>query len=115
MKSVKIVQSFVTLIPPPPLSVSSVHFNNWYQSKVPSTQFKHWKVDSEEMGGQIAISTNEAPLFDGTNYSSWRENMKRYLKSRGSGVWDSVVSKPWHLTTSKKKPKLQRKQGETIQ
>jgi hypothetical protein len=57
------------------------------------------------MGGQIAISTNEAPLFDGTNYLSWRENMKRYLKSRGSGVWDSVVSKPWHLTTSKRKSK----------
>jgi hypothetical protein len=57
------------------------------------------------MGGQIVISTNEAPLFDGTNYLSWRENMKRYLKSRGSGVWDSVVSKPWHLTTSKRKSK----------
>jgi hypothetical protein len=41
------------------------------------------------MGGQIAISTNEAPLFDGTNYLSWRENMKRYMKSRGFGVWDS--------------------------
>jgi hypothetical protein len=53
------------------------------------------------MGGQMALSTNEAPLFDGTNYSSWRENMKQYLKSRGSEVWDSVVSKPWHLTTSK--------------
>jgi hypothetical protein len=73
--------------------------------RVPSAQFKHWKVDSEEMGGQIAISTNEAPLFDGTDYSSWRENMKRYLKSRGSGVWDSVVSKPWNLTTSKRKTK----------
>jgi hypothetical protein len=57
------------------------------------------------MGGQIVISTNEAPLFDGTDYSSWRENMKRYLKSRGSGVWDSVVSKPCHLTTSKRKTK----------
>jgi hypothetical protein len=38
------------------------------------------KVDLVEMGGQIVISTNEAPLFDGTNYSSWRENIKRYLK-----------------------------------
>jgi hypothetical protein len=72
---------------------------------VPSTQFKHWKVDSEEMGGQMALSTNEAPLFDGTNYSSWREGMKWYLKSRGSGVWDSVVSKPWYSTTSKNKSK----------
>jgi hypothetical protein len=45
---------------------------------VPSAQFKHWKVDFEEMGGQIALSTIEAPLFDGTNYSSWRENMKQF-------------------------------------
>jgi hypothetical protein len=47
----------------------------------------------------------KSPLFDGTNYSSWRENMKRYLKSRGSGFWDSVVSKLWHLNTSKRKRK----------
>jgi hypothetical protein len=57
------------------------------------------------MGGQSVISTNEAPLFDGTNYSSWRENMKIYLKSIGSGVWDSVVSKPWNLTNFKRKTK----------
>jgi hypothetical protein len=57
------------------------------------------------MGGQFVISTNEAPLFDGTDYSSWRENMKIYLMSRGSGIWDSVVSKPWNLTTSKRKTK----------
>jgi hypothetical protein len=57
------------------------------------------------MGGQIVISTNEAPLFDGTDYSSWMKNMKIYLKSRGYGVWDSVVSKTWHLTTSKRKTK----------
>jgi hypothetical protein len=31
--------------------------------------------------------------------------MKIYLNSRGSGVWDSVVSNPWHLTTSKRKTK----------
>jgi hypothetical protein len=62
---------------------------------VPSTQFKHWKVDSKEMGGQMALSTNEATLFDGIDYSSWRERMKWYLKSIGYGVWDSVVSKPW--------------------
>jgi hypothetical protein len=49
----------------------------------------------------MALSTNEAPLFDGTYYSSSRDNMKQYLKSRGSGVWDSVVSNPWNLTTSK--------------
>jgi hypothetical protein len=57
------------------------------------------------MGGQIVISTNEAPLFDGTNYLSWREKMKIYLKSRGFGVWDSVVSNPYKLTTAKRKTK----------
>jgi hypothetical protein len=31
--------------------------------------------------------------------------MKRYLKSRGSGVWDSIVCSPWYLMTSKKKSK----------
>ena len=60
------------------------------------------------MGGQIFISTNEAPLFDGIDYLSWRENMKRYMKSRGSLVWDLVVSKPWHLTTSKKRSKTEK-------
>jgi len=34
------------------------------------------------MGGQMALSTNESPLFDGKYYSSWREGMKWYLKSR---------------------------------
>jgi hypothetical protein len=57
------------------------------------TQFNHWKVDPEEMGGQMALSAIEAPLFNGTDYSSWRENMKQYLKSKGSEVWNSVVSK----------------------
>ena len=57
------------------------------------------------MGGQVVISTNEAPLFDGTDYSSWRKNMKRYLKSRGSRVLDLVVCNPSHLNTSKRKNK----------
>jgi hypothetical protein len=43
---------------------------------VPSAQFNHWKVDPEEMGGQMVLFTIEAPLFDGIDYSSWRENMK---------------------------------------
>jgi hypothetical protein len=34
------------------------------------TQFNHWKVDPEGIGGQMALSAIEAPLFDGTNYSS---------------------------------------------
>jgi hypothetical protein len=32
--------------------------------------------------------------------------MKIYLKSRGSRVWDSVVSNPWYLTTSMNKSKI---------
>jgi hypothetical protein len=44
------------------------------------THFKHWKVDPEEMGGQMVLSAIKAPLFDGTDYSSCRENMKQYLK-----------------------------------
>jgi hypothetical protein len=70
------------------------------------TQFKHWKADPEEMGGHMALSAIEAPLFDGTDYSSWRENMKQFLKSKGSEVWNSVVSKPWDLTTSKNLSKI---------
>jgi hypothetical protein len=58
------------------------------------------------MGGQMALSTIEAPLFDGTDYSSCRENMKQCLNSRGSEVWNSVVSKPWELTTSKNLSKI---------
>jgi hypothetical protein len=37
----------------------------------------NWKVDSEEMGGQMDLSAIEAPLFNGIDYSSWRENMKQ--------------------------------------
>jgi hypothetical protein len=94
----------VTRIHPPPLGVKCP-FKQLVSERVPSTQFEHWKVDSEEMDGKIVISTNESPLFDGTDYSSWRENMKRYMKSRGSRIWDSVVIKPWHLTNSKSKTK----------
>ena len=31
--------------------------------------------------------------------------MKRYLMSRGYGVWDLVVSNPWHLNTSNRNTK----------
>jgi hypothetical protein len=67
---------------------------------------KHWKADPEEMGGHMALSAIEAPLFNGTDYFSWRENMKQFLKSKGSEVWNSVVSKPWDLTTSKNLSKI---------
>jgi hypothetical protein len=57
-------------------------FRNWYQREVPSSQFNHWKVDPKEMGGQMALSAIEAPLFDRTYYYLWSENMKQDLKSR---------------------------------
>jgi hypothetical protein len=56
------------------------------------------------------VSSVHFNLFHGTYYSSWRENMKIYMKSRESGVWDSVVSKPWHLIASKKKTKTEKKE-----
>jgi hypothetical protein len=34
---------------------------------------------------------NEVPFFDETYYSAWRINMKGYLNSKGSGVWNTVV------------------------
>jgi hypothetical protein len=58
------------------------------------------------MDGHMALSAIEAPLFDGIDYSSWRENMKQYLKSKGSEISNSVVSKPWDLTTSKNISKI---------
>jgi hypothetical protein len=58
------------------------------------------------MGGHMALSAIEDPLFYGTKYSSWRENMKQFLKSKGSEVWNSIVSNPWDLTTSKNISKI---------
>jgi hypothetical protein len=58
------------------------------------------------MGGHMALSAIEAPLFDGTDYSSWRENMKQYLKSKGYEFLNLVVIKPWDLTTSKNLSKI---------
>jgi hypothetical protein len=34
--------------------------------------------------------TNEVTLFVETNYSSWRIEMKGYLKAKGEGVWNIV-------------------------
>jgi hypothetical protein len=73
---------------------------------VPSAQFNHWKVDPEEMGGHMSLPAIRATLFYGTDYASWRENMKQYLKSKASEVWNSIVNKPWDLTTSKNLSKI---------
>jgi hypothetical protein len=105
---VRIVQKFKTPIHPP-LSVSvfistiGIEIKVFFKKNSLITGRKI--LLNTKMGGQVALFTNEAPLFDGTDYSSWRERMKIYLKSRGFDVWDSVVCKPWYLTTSKKKSK----------
>jgi hypothetical protein len=44
-----------------------------------------------QMDGHAVPSTDEVPFFDETYYSAWRIKMKGYLKSKGAGVWDTVV------------------------
>jgi hypothetical protein len=62
--------------PPPPDLVWVVFSSIGIRARFLQTQFKHWKENPEEMGGHMAFSAIEAPLFDGIDYSSWRENMK---------------------------------------
>jgi hypothetical protein len=102
-EKVRIVQ---TLIHTPPLLVWAMCSSIGIRVRFLQTQFKHRKVDPEEMGGHMALSAIEAPLFDGTDYSKWRENMKQFLKSKVSEVWNSVVRNPWDLTTSNNLSKI---------
>jgi hypothetical protein len=44
-----------------------------------------------QMDGHAVPSIDEVPLFDETYYSPWRIKIKWYLKSKGAGVWDTVV------------------------
>jgi hypothetical protein len=37
-------------------------------------------------------SKNNIPFFDETNYMAWEIKMKGYLKSKGVGFWDTVVT-----------------------
>lgn len=37
------------------------------------------------------LSSNKAPLFDGSNYVLWRVRMEAYLMSLGFDVWQFVV------------------------
>jgi hypothetical protein len=46
------------------------------------------------MDAQMDENTNEVPFFDETDYSTWRINMKGYLKSKGAGVWNTFVFGP---------------------
>ena len=40
---------------------------------------------------------DKIPLFNGDDYSNWRDTMKFQLKSKGAHVWDVVESKKWYL------------------
>jgi hypothetical protein len=40
------------------------------------------------------MDEHEVPLFDETNYSTWRIEMKGYLQEKGAGVWNKVVVGP---------------------
>jgi hypothetical protein len=43
------------------------------------------------MDTQMDEHAGEVPLFDETDYSTWRIEMKGYLKEKGAGVWNTVV------------------------
>ena len=34
---------------------------------------------------------DEVPIFDETNFSVWRIEMKGYLKEKGVGVWKEAI------------------------
>jgi len=34
---------------------------------------------------------DEVPIFDEKNYSTWRIEMKGYLKAKGTGVWKATI------------------------
>jgi hypothetical protein len=46
------------------------------------------------MDTQMDEHADEVPLFDETDYSAWRIEMKGYLKEKGAGVWNTVVGGP---------------------
>ena len=48
------------------------------------------------------LNTNEDIFFNETYYSSWRERMKGYLKTKGPGVWETIACK---LTTVRNQSK----------
>jgi hypothetical protein len=54
------------------------------------------------MGTQMDEHTNEVTLFDEIDYLTWRINMKGYLKSKGAGVWDTIVVGPVSLKNQSK-------------
>jgi hypothetical protein len=55
--------------------------------------------------------TNEVSFFDDIYYSTWIINMKVYLKSKGAGVWDTIVVGP---APSKNQSKFAAKKNNTV-
>ena len=54
------------------------------------------------------ISTNRAPLFDGTNLSFWKIRMRTYLMSLGVDVWDVVETRyVKHVVLASKDDKME--------
>ena len=51
---------------------------------------------------------DEVPIFDEKNYSTWRIEMKGYLKAKGVGVWDTIFI---GLVPLKKQSKLAAKKN----
>lgn len=43
------------------------------------------------MVSQEGLSSNKAPLFDGSNYDFWSITMEEYLSSLGFDIWMLVV------------------------
>jgi len=43
------------------------------------------------MDTQMDEHADEVPLFDEIYYSSWRIEMKWYLKAKGAGVWKEAI------------------------
>jgi hypothetical protein len=42
------------------------------------------------MSSHEGMSTNKAPLFNGTKFSFWKDRMRTYIMSLGEDVWDVV-------------------------
>jgi hypothetical protein len=57
------------------------------------------------------MDENEVPLFDETNYSAWRIEMKWHLKEKGASAWNTVVVGP---VPSKNKSKFAAKKNNVV-
>ena len=44
------------------------------------------------------FSTNRPPLFNGTNYSSWRGRMETFLQAQDVRMWKVILLGPYKAT-----------------